>query len=205
MDVVNIETWEQAAPVLDDLAGSVDRDLMPLLETEGGAPHTIVRQFSCYVDYLGALYTGNRGVGARFRGFLNDVMGQIDPGYRQFSEVLYLMYRNGPVHAYDPKTLFLSDGVTLGWLEYQGERTGQLWDGIAVSHLRLAQRPGEDMAHYLPVSTNCLLEDLKSAIHAFRDSAGDSEVRIKAWRRAAQAFERARHVTISLEQLKQSS
>ena len=105
MDVVNIETWEQAAPVLDDLAGSVDRDLMPLLATEGGAPHTVVREFSCYVDYLGALYTGQfDNVGARFRGFLGDVMGPIDPGYRNYSQVIYLMYRNGPVHGYDRRS-----------------------------------------------------------------------------------------------------
>ena len=179
--------------------------MIPLLHTDGGAPHTIVRQFSCYVDYLGALYTGKPGVGVRFRGFLNDVMGQIDAGYRQSSEVLYLTYRNGPVHAYDPKTLFLSNGLTLGWLEYQGERAGQDWDGMTISHLRLVQRPGEPTAHYLPVSTNWLLEDLKSAIHTFKDGVGDSQARIKAWRRAAQTFESARHVKITLEQLKQSS
>lgn len=55
-----IGAWEEARPDLDDIAGAIIRDLLPLLNTPGGAPHTISREFSCYVDYLGTLFCGTK-------------------------------------------------------------------------------------------------------------------------------------------------
>jgi hypothetical protein len=64
----------------------------------------------CWCDFLGALYCGDGksiregGLGNTKRSeiFINDVLGAINPDYRQVSADLIKIYRHGTVHAYAP-------------------------------------------------------------------------------------------------------
>jgi hypothetical protein len=97
------------------------------------------------------------------------------------------MYRNGPVHEFQPKVLENDHGQRLGWLSYRGDRSSQRVDlgfgTIVVTHLvpAAALQPG---SHWLPVCLDCLVLDLEQAIDQF---ARDSNVaaRVTAWNRAA--------------------
>lgn len=68
----------------------------------------------CWCDFLGALYTGD-GKSAREGGmgntkrskvFIDDVLGAINPAYKNVSDDLIKVYRHGPVHAYAPSGSF---------------------------------------------------------------------------------------------------
>jgi len=68
----------------------------------------------CWCDFLGALYCGDGksvrdgGLGNTRRSeiFINEVLGTINPGYRQVSADLIKIYRHGTVHAYAPAVNF---------------------------------------------------------------------------------------------------
>ncbi len=67
-----------------------------------------------WCDFLGALYCGSGkqqskgGVGntERSKIFINEILGNIDPKYKEASLELVKMYRNGTVHAYAPAVGF---------------------------------------------------------------------------------------------------
>jgi len=115
MEVPIIRDWKETKPYLDMLAQTVINDLCPLLKTPGGAPHTISREVCCYIDYLGALYLGTSrtklgpdglpNVGSRFTAYLREVMVRINPDYGRHAKLIYRIYRNGPVHNFDPQVL----------------------------------------------------------------------------------------------------
>jgi len=64
----------------------------------------------CWCDFLGALYCGDGksvregGIGSTKRSkiFIDDVLGTVNPHYRQVSKDLIKVYRHGTVHAYAP-------------------------------------------------------------------------------------------------------
>ncbi|HFD32886.1 MAG TPA: hypothetical protein ENJ28_09310 [Gammaproteobacteria bacterium] len=63
-----------------------------------------------WCDFLGALYCGSGkqiskgGLGntERSKTFINEILGNINPKYKEASQELVKMYRNGTVHAYAP-------------------------------------------------------------------------------------------------------
>ena len=68
----------------------------------------------CWCDFLGALYAGDGkssnsgGIGntKRSKAFIEDVLGEINPAYKNVSEDLIKVYRHGTVHAYAPSGSF---------------------------------------------------------------------------------------------------
>ena len=65
--VPTISKWIEAKPYLENLRGSVEADVRPLLSTPGGAPFAISREVLSYIDHLGHLFSGKKGVGDRSR------------------------------------------------------------------------------------------------------------------------------------------
>jgi hypothetical protein len=157
-----------------------------LLDVPGAAPFAVCREILCYIDHFGHLYTGRGQVGERFKDYLTQMMLRIDPNYGKRAEEIYQIYRNGPVHEFEPKVLENRKGQLLQWLCYKGART----DNIAISgkiltitHLEPIS-PAGDNQFWLPVSTVCLIMDLLSSIDEFQ-KAGPEDERVTAWNRAA--------------------
>jgi hypothetical protein len=102
---------------------------------------------------------------------------------------VYQMYRCGTVHEFEPKVLRKKNGQTLAWLCYQGNRTAQHINPPGIGPLTVTHL--EPVAHvagrsfWLPVSTNCLLDDLVAAINRFIASGPEAD-RVAGWNQAAQ-------------------
>src|SRR5262245_148099 len=119
--VLEIGTWEDARPYLENLKRTILADVRPLLDLAEGAPFAVCREVLCYVDHLGHLYSGRQGireVGNRFKDYLKQMMAlsQIDSNYGKRAEEIYQIYRNGPVHEFEPKILENRKGQLLQWL-----------------------------------------------------------------------------------------
>ncbi len=185
--VPTISNWQEVRPYLDNQRAVVEGDLRPLL-ADHGAPFAICREVVSSIDHLGHLYTGSSQCGVRFRAFMENVLGDVDPNYRRRAGEVYQMYRCGTVHEFEPKVLENRRGQTLAWLCYRGNRVGEQirmeWCGeITVTHLEpVAYVAGRTFG--LPVSTICLLDDLVAAIDRFI-VAGPEDERVTAWNRAA--------------------
>lgn len=63
---------------------------------------------ACWCDFLGALYSGNatNGNAYRIKTFLDSVLSEINPRYREVSGSFVKVYRHSTVHAYAPAALF---------------------------------------------------------------------------------------------------
>ena len=203
--IPGITNWDEAKPHLDMLAGTVINDIAPLLQTTGGAPHTVSREVFCYVDYLGALYVGTGGVpidrtsglaqvGYRFTRYLEDVMSLVDPAYATMAKTLYEMFRSGTVHEFDPKTLKNNVGVFLSWMEYSGQRYEPKLFPFPVQHLKITQHPdrfvsgGSLPLYALPVSTILLIQDLLASFEHFKSGLGNPLERMNRWNEAAKVL-----------------
>ena len=217
MKIPTINSWGKAKCYLEMLAQTVKDDIHPLLATKGGAPHTISREVFSYVDYLGALYVGTSNVkcdgrdglavvGIRFKRYLDEVMCKSDTGYKQYSEVVYQMYRNGPVHNFEPKNLTNRKKQVLKWMEYQGLRkanklTIKIGDKeftIKVEHLLPCKAPDRQKVYYLPVSTNCLIEDLLHSIEDFKSGLGKPGECMTHWNETARILNRLKEVDFNV-------
>jgi hypothetical protein len=186
--VPTIIHWQDAHPYLVNQRETVQRDLHRLLDGQG-APFAICREVVSSIDHLGHLYTGSSQCGPRFRAFMDQVLGEVDPNYRRRAGEVYQMYRCGTVHEFEPKVLRNKKGQTLAWLCYQGNRIGQHIDPpgigpLTVTHLEPVAQVA-DRSFWLPVSTICLLDDLVAAINRFI-AAGPEADRVMAWNQAAQ-------------------
>jgi hypothetical protein len=144
------------------------------------------REVLCYIDHLSHLYSGRAQVGERFRDYLKQMMSRSDPNYGKRAEEIYQMYRNGPVHEFEPKNLENRKGQLLLWLCYKGARSDNieiLGKNLTATHLEPIN-PAGDNRFWLPVSTVCLVMDLLSSIDELQ-KAGPEDERLTAWNRAA--------------------
>jgi hypothetical protein len=184
-ELTEIREWDEARPYLDTLRHTVAGDIRPLLSTPGSAPFAIFRETMSYVDHLGHLYSGREPVGERFLSFMRGPLRTVYENYFVCAQELYLMYRNGPVHEFRPKVLENDNGDILGWLSYRGNRTSQHLPemGVFATHLVPVKAPTARL-HWLPVSLDCLIDDLESAIDRFVQDASTAE-RVTAWNRTA--------------------
>lgn len=181
-----IETWQEAVVYLQGLKGTVAADIRPLVELPGHAPFAVCREVFSYVDHLGHLYSGRAQVGDRFREYLKQIMGKIDPNYTRRAGEIYQMFRCGPVHEFEPKVLEKKTGELLLWFCYAGLRLDSFdFEGqhLSVTHLEPVAS-SVSQRFWLPVSTRCLIDDLMSSIEVF-ERAGPENERVTAWNRAA--------------------
>ena len=184
--VPTIQSWSDAEEYLKGLQATIVADIKPLLDTAGFAPFAITREVLSYVDHLGHLYSGKGGVHARSKDYMASVLASTDPNYGRRATEVYQMYRCGPVHEFEPKTLENRKGQLLYWLCYRGERTDSIaFEGkeVTVTHLEPVNLKGTS-EYWLPVSTKCLIEDLIASIDSFLVAKPEDE-RVTAWNRAA--------------------
>lgn len=181
-----LHAWKDAEPYLEMLKDTVKKDIRPLLCVPGKAPFAICREVLSYVDHLGHLYSGRSQVGERSRDFLKQVMSMIDPNYGKRASEIYQMFRCGSVHEFEPKTLENRSGDTLTWFCYAGARQDTFTHAgkaLSVIHLEPILGPSPT-GYWLPVSTQCLVDDIEASIDRFCQAGPDNE-RVTLWNRAA--------------------
>ena len=159
--------------LLDNIAQSWENDIAPILSGRGGF-FILPREFFCYCDFLGSFYVGlhgrnaRTGTGARRAAerYLDEILGEIDEGYRDNRSLLYQMYRHGTVHAYQPKTLENpTDGRIISWLPYRGARDQwQYVEHEAVEVRHLLPITLDETVYRMPVSIDCLYWDMLESI-----------------------------------------
>ncbi len=210
MAVCLINDWREALPYLDMHVQTLVSDILPLLNNQAGASHTISREFCSHVDYLGTLYTGTTCVGTmkvqvnrksglaqiqqRFVTYLQQVMGRVDSYYSMYANHIYRMCCDGPIHNFDPQPLKNeTDGTTLTWLEYQGARNATL-GSIEVRHLQPFLNPNVPGLYHLPVSTRCLVLDLLSSIEIYKAGLEQADDLKRRWNEAAVILSREKSV-----------
>jgi hypothetical protein len=194
--IQTVKQWSEVAPHLTGLRDTIERDFRPMLKMDDkqkGAPFSVCREVTAYIDHLGHLYTGSSKVEQRFKAYMDKVLGGVDANYRQRAGEVYQMYRCGTVHEFEPKVLENRKGQLLVWLCYQGARTDAKINPVGigdmtVTHLVPVLQPN-GKAYALPVSTNCLLDDLEASINCFI-AAGPEDERVTAWNRAARELTR---------------
>ena len=185
-----ITEWQDASVQLNNLKGAIERDLVPLLSTPQGASFTIAREWSCYVDHLGALYSGSQQASPRFRDYLTFVLGEVDEAYRDLAGVLLHMFRHGTVHEFDPKVLVNQSNQTLGWAMFTTPRREdfiEIEDGrqFFAAHLKITPHPDVGNQFALWASTHSLVTDLLASIEVFANGLGDPTQRVQRWNRVA--------------------
>lgn len=165
--------------LLGNIAQSWENDVGPILSGRGGF-FILPREFFCYCDFLGSFYIGlqeraarqGRQVRQAAESYMDEILGEIDEGYRDNRTLLYEMYRHGTVHAYLPKTLRnLRDGrMIISWLPYRGAREQwQYLEHKSVEIRHLLPVTLDNNVFRMPVSIDCLYWDLLESIKKYVD------------------------------------
>ena len=162
-----------------DLQNSIINDVYPALQAnkkEGGY-FSVPRLVFCYIDFLGALYSGFSGTDptkiattAKAKKYLREVMGLVDPQYGRQADALVEVYRHGTVHLYAPLVLKrMHDNRELVWECYKGTRRVIKAVGssttVWITHLKPYQV--NQNTDVLPISINCLYDDLHQSIDEY--------------------------------------
>lgn len=169
------------AAYLSMLSNTIENDIRPLLRTAGGAPHAVAREVFSYIDHLGSLSAGRtseRGMSRAACSYITTFMAKVDQVYLSWGIVMYTMYRHGTVHNFQPQTV-TNGGEILTWAEYPGERDQDVifpdnGERLVIHHGHPYRRTNEQIWR-LPVSTLCLVEDLKTSLDMFKAAVGKDQ------------------------------
>lgn len=193
-----------------DLKESIKNDIYPILqpEKEEEGYFGVACLVLCYIDFLGALYGGWKAemfpknkkfpegrkkiaTSEKALCFIRKVLGSVDPQYQaqDNADLLYEMYRHGTVHLYAPKVL-KRNGRELRWLLYKGHREARkIVDRRALKLRHMQPIESDAVSDWLPVSINCLYDDLRAAIDEFCALLdADKNGRLEKWRQTADAL-----------------
>lgn len=91
---------------LQNLIDQISGDIYPLLETDGGAPFTVVRNCFCYIDHLSQLVYGPKmPQSLRMKKVISE-LGKVDANingnYAKYSEYLIQIFRHDLIHSVRP-------------------------------------------------------------------------------------------------------
>ncbi|MFC1620895.1 hypothetical protein ACFL2G_01190 [Candidatus Omnitrophota bacterium] len=176
-------TLEDIERALSDVLLSTEDSIRPLLKPSRsvGGIFALPREVSCYIDFLGALYSGWDGknkkeiaTSKKAITFIKEIFGEIDLNYRIYGELFYRVVRHGTVHHFSPYKIERDDGATLEWLIYGGRRKSCFGNYAGkeciVNHLEpFTFNRSNKKRDIFPVSLDCLYEDLRKAIELYLD------------------------------------
>lgn len=181
-----MHTLQDIRRSLDDLIESARFDIHPIIQLNNpqGGYFGVPRSVLSYIDYLGALYCGYAGVrrgtirqiatSQKAEQFIEDVLGNIDIAYRNNGKLLYRMYRHGTVHLYRPNILKRNDNRIIIWVSYKGNRVDRIpYDNRVIDAQHVVPQNWSATEDILPVSINCLYNDLVDAIGRYYDMVED--------------------------------
>lgn len=187
----NMELWQIKEFLEEELKEQIFLEIAPILyigQAVGGY-FGVTRQILCFFDFFGAVYCGYDGKERYSNGakkiaktentlkFMKEVLGkEIDQSYSRNGKYMYIMYRHGLVHLYQPKTIKLKNGRILKWAAYKGERERATISFRSedreitipnVRHLGITSNPLDKNSNFLTVSITCLYKDLLSGIDTY--------------------------------------
>lgn len=171
--------------IINDLATSIRTDVLPVIQPtnpEGGY-FGVPRAILCYIDFLGLLLAGWKGVkdkkgikndfatSQKAKDYIKKVLSQVDNLYDTNGELLYDMYRHGTVHIYSPKKMVSKwfPERTIEWLIYKGDR--EQWDYFetkAIKFRHLQVRELEKNRFILPISIVIFYKDLLVSLELYK-------------------------------------
>jgi len=184
-----------------DLKKSIINDVQPVIQPsqQEGGYFGVPRLVLCYVDYLSALYEGYHGETDRkgrkviakskyAKNFIKKVLSKVNPLYAKYGDFLYEMYRNGTVHLYQPKTFInMQTREMLSWVIYKGSRNADTQEYGRVCHMQPQKR--DNTARWiLPISINCLFDDLVASIDNFKEMLRANSNLVTKWKSTANAL-----------------
>lgn len=178
----DMRLWEMKQFLQEEVKEQIMLEIVPILHVgmAQGGYFGVIRQILCLVDFLGALYYGYDGEIDKRTGrklisksekatrFIEEIMGDNDPNYKTNGKYLYLMYRHGLVHLYQPKEIELRDGKKLSWFAYKGPREGaKVLELQNVRHMGISQSPQDSNVKLLTISIICMYYDLITAVDLY--------------------------------------
>lgn len=209
----NMELWQIKEFLEEEVKEQIFLETAPLLYTgqEVGGYFGVTRQVLCFIDFFGALFSGYNGKDKYKNGakkistskkaiiFITEVLGEIDPKYKENGKYLYAIYRHGLVHLYQPRTVKQKNGRIIIWAPYKGPReranltikTDKGDFSISdVRHLQLVTDPRDKQYDLLPVSILCLYKDLLTAIDKYYELLKEDRNKnlLKNWQSTANAI-----------------
>ncbi len=208
----DMKLFEMKKFLTEEVKEQILFEIAPILHlaySQGGY-FGVPRQILCIVDFLGGLYNGfdpqkdtyKKKINGKEKTikkiattkkaieFTTKIFGEIDENYKLNGHYLFYMYRHGVVHTYQPKELRLKNGEIISWLPYKGGRVdAQVSAGDIlfqnVNHLVLLRHKVFPGKLFLPVSTQCLYNDLLSTIDIYVKKLEADEGLQKKWISAA--------------------
>lgn len=178
----DMKLWEMRQFLQEEVKEQILLEIAPILHVgiAQGGYFGVTRQILCLVDFLGALYSGYNGEiykkterkliskSVKSIKFIDEIMRENDPNYKNNGKYLCLMYRHGLVHLYQPKEIELKDGKKLSWLAYKGPREGaKVLEVQNVRHMGVSQSPQDSNIKFLTISITCLYYDLITAVDLY--------------------------------------
>lgn len=180
-----------------DLEATVQNDIYPVIQADKqeGGYFAVPRLVFCYIDYLGALYSGYSGKGdiattCKAKNYLMNIMSMVDTQYGRQADTLIDVYRHGTVHLFAPLSLKQkTSNRELTWYVYKGTRHQLKGLGAHqaqwLRHLEV-YNAGENI-DVLPISINCLYDDLRQSIDEYcgllqREAQSGQSVTVKPFR-----------------------
>lgn len=213
----NMELWQIKRFLEEEVKEQIFLEIAPILyigQPVGGY-FGVTRQILCFVDFLGALYSGyddkekkddlkkdgrmRISKSEKVKTFITKFMGEkLDPKYKENGIIFYDMYRHGLVHLYQPKTIKQKNGRLLQWALYKGQRESHQ-EGFDAQrgrfvipnarHLEIVADPRNPQEDLLTISITCLYKDLLTAIDRFyKKIEENNNDEIKKWRQTANAI-----------------
>lgn len=144
-----------------DIKVSIENDVKKIVRyherIKVGGYHSIPRLVFCYVDYLGSLVYGPDKPTVHAIQYIENYF---EKEYKNKSALLFIMWRHGTVHEYDPKVLKLKFGkLKLGWLTNISSKKHNKKD-----HLSVFNRYGVKKTRYFKINANKLVDDLLESL-----------------------------------------
>lgn len=208
----NMELWQIKRFLQEEVKEQIFLEVAPILYIgqEVGGYFGATRQILCFLEFLGALYSGYNGRDKYPNGakkiasskksimFIKKILGEVDDMYSQNGKYLYAMYRHGLVHLYQPRTIKQKNGRILMWAPYKGAReraTINFRTDVRefsiqnVRHMGISENPSDKSSDLLTVSIICLYKDLLTVIDNFYLRVeGNKNDELKKWRETANAI-----------------
>lgn len=203
----NMELWQIQSFLENEVKEQIFLEISPILYIgqEVGGYFGVTRHILCFFDFLSALYSGYDGKDKYRNGamkiskstnvkqFMDEVLGKIDPIYKENGKYLYAMYRHGLVHLYQPRTIKLKNGRLLKWAAYKGgrERVKEVFKSdkeiftAEIKHLGIITDPRDSSSDLLTVSINCLYKDLLSVIDLYKSLLEQDRNLVDRWQSTA--------------------
>lgn len=161
---------------LDDIEISIKNDLLDVIRFHErkekrtkvmGGFHNIPRSVFCYIDHLGELVFNHEINDTSLRAvrYMEEYfVGKNAVLYKKLGALIYVMWRHGTVHEYDPKTLKLGTNYLL-WLTVMSPKKENRRNHLKIFRMERKKK----CIYYLCVNNDQLIDDLIDSVHILKE------------------------------------